>query len=445
MSRHAVRVRQRAWGAAGAAGQTAPGSLALRAHYRVVVGLLARRLIALPGVEAVLAYGSYATRLEFAPGRSDVDLAVAIADLSPEEEVALLARIGQVSAPHRAVLPIDLTPIPRCEWPQTALQHALRRTGVADTAPRCPVPAWQVLGGADPRGGDVAALDARLWAISDGVLAAALDAGGAPRATARALWQLDLDVRREQVPWPAALDLATHVGALRRGRRLAVLPALGAALAVLDEQRAQRAFPLARPAGSLVPSDAAVPDAAAVAAAAAWLERLDADARGALRSATLHAPPFEPGPQLVLEAADVPAARPLLAAALGARPPSMRVQVLTTRLAEDSWRSHGLRWISLAAGAHLAGEPLAPRLRLPAAEVHAALLRFQATFDVAGVRACLAARPGPPRAGLVPLLAAHCMLAAGTPPELAMPDPAASSPSTAAWVADGLRLWRAAP
>src|SRR5207247_261619 len=147
----------------------------------------------------------------------------------------------------------------------------------------------------------------------------------------------------------------------------------------------------------LRPGRAARPPAPAALHAARALSR-DLKTPG-LRSLTVYQPPFAAHPSLLLEGADVDAARPALrwaadgGAARAARA-GLRVEVLTSRLAEDAWRSRALRWVGLTAAAeHLEGDPLAPRIGLPAGGLERDVARYGAVTAVACARWAAVGRP----------------------------------------------------
>jgi predicted nucleotidyltransferase len=434
--------RRLAWDvAARTAGGRVPAGAARR-YYDGVTGSLVRALERLDGVLAVYAWGSYATGA-YRPGRSDVDLVVVVADAaSPEAEVALLGAIRDRYVRRQAVLPIDLTAIALAELGRDAGAHELIRLRAADRRPGIAPAEWRLLGGGDVRPDDVPGPDPALRYVSDARVQAALAAlaggrRGAARTAAGLLARLDEDAALDGPHRESAERLRAARGRLVRDGS-AASEALQAALALVDEHR--RGHPA--PAGS-PPADAGAWGADAPSDAAAEAGRRIAEGvPGALRSATVHQPAFGPRPVLLLEGADVDGAGALLRWAIGggaaaADRGGLRLEVVTTRIAEDAWRSRALRWVSLLAGSrHVAGEPLAPRIAVPA-DGPARIAHYAAVTAVAQARWALLGRRGFTADATLPLrVAAARRLVAGEPPEIRPDALAPASQDLAA-----LRLW----
>lgn len=338
------------WGTAGpAAGRAAPG--AVRGYYDAVVASLARSLVRIEGVEAVYAAGSYGTGT-FVPGGSDVDLVAGIVAPTPEEQLRILRAARTAYRLHQAVLPIDLSLLPADGFPRAAAVHALFRRRIAAPVPRHPVETWRLLAGTELRGPVDDPPDPRLVRPTDShvVEASELLLRGDGQGVLRALFTTAKDLAAE------GLDGAALTGDPAR--------ALEAALGALVASREREALPVASEPPDVAAWRVAAPEPPpeAVAAArdlAAGVERL--------RSATAYAEPFTGRPSVLLEAATaadaVAVARAVRARAAALHDAAVAVAVLPTPLAEDPWGT-SLRAVAVAAaGVHVAGEPLAPRLR----------------------------------------------------------------------------------
>lgn len=384
-----MRLRRAVWRVAGpAAGRVAPRLT--RLYYGGVTRSLVRALVRDPAVRSVYAHGSYMTD-EFVPGRSDVDLVAVAEELPAAEELSLLRRLRRVYLPRQAVLPLDLVTLgvdelePGSGW----LSFVRVRRGSSGPA------AWRLLAGLELRASEPWTPDPALAYLTETVVADAL-------------------------------------------RRRDPAGSVHAALARVDEHRARHTYST-RPAKL---------------DASTWRverptdnERAEAEqiARGVpARSATLIRMPFEERAVLLLEARDLEDALPLIEAALAAS--TVPVSVTTSRLAEDSWR-RGFRWIAIAAGDNLAGEPLAPRLRAPDAHIRSQLLAHRAFAAVGAVRRhALGMRTATRWPAALLELALVARLARGDsvvtiPEELA---PGAAGLDDDAWALRALELWRAA-
>ncbi len=384
----------------------------MRAYHEAVTRSLVRALARDRDVIAVYGQGSYATG-ELRPGRSDVDLVAVVADHDLDSELALLARLRRAYRRHQAVLPIDLAVIPQTAFPASAASLARRRGRIAAPGPMVALGRWRLLAGDEQRGPHEPA-HGHDWYVTEAHVARAVRAvavGGDVRA---ALGDLIHDVERERLDWPSAHRLVA-------ARTPAAL--IEAALALTDAQR------------DLVPIDAlrrdvdgwvapAPPDAAPFAAI---------DPPG---PATLHRPPFSVRPELIVEGE--PGVLAQWAVRGGARAvvdAGADLRLATPRLAEEGWRG-GFRAASiLLAPVSLAGEPLAPRLRLPGDAVLRDQAATQADGLLADARSALLGRRGAHLDPLLPMrLAAWRVLAQGGPllgeeralmaavPELAEPD-----------------------
>ena len=422
-------VRRVAWRLAGRVTDRGLPAAAARAYYREVAASLARALDRLAGVRAVYAWGTFATGDE-RPGHSDVDLVAVIDDVPPADEVRLLQAIRARYARRQAVLPIDLTVLSAGELAPDAPLHELIRLRVADERPGLALAQWRLLAGEELRPGGAARPPAHLRYISDGRLQAAIAALAMGRESeARAL-------------------LARFA---ENGQALPGDPAhaLHAALALVDEHRARHAVPVERRPLEASGWRVAAPAPAALHAARALARDLKTPG---LRSLTVYQPPFAAHPSLLLEGADVDAARPALrwaadgGAARAARA-GLRVEVLTSRLAEDAWRSRALRWVGLTAAAeHLEGDPLAPRIGLPAGGLERDVARYGAVTAVACARWAAVGRRGFTRDDTAPLrVAALRAIAAGAPPATRRDEllaRVAPGVDAAAWTRLVLELWR---
>lgn len=392
-----MRVRRLVWRTAGSsAGRIAPR--AARRYYDSVVASLTRSLLRIDGVVAVYGAGSYATG-QLAPGRSDVDLVAAIDADTPEEHARILRLARAPYRRHQAVLPIDLSLLPSRDFPDEAAVHALFRRRIAAPVARHPVEGWRLLAGAELRGPVARPFDPRLVRLTDShaVQAAARLAAGDGRGAVAALARTAKDAKAE------GLD----------GRALTGPPvdALEAAFALLVASRERDALPAATEAPDVGEWVAPAPPRAAVDAAHALTAGL-----GALRSATAYAEPFTGRPAVLLEGV-TPREAAALAAALGTRPgPGVALTILPTPLAEDPWAS-GLRAAAIAvAGRHVAGEPLAPRLRHATENVrreHARVTTAVCWWRIEPAllgRRFIAYEPT-----LLPRMAAHAVIARGGP------------------------------
>ena len=383
-----MKVRRAVWRIAGGpAGRAAPGFA--RRYYDAVTSSLVDALRREDGVVSVYAQGSFVTE-RFRPGYSDVDLVAVVDALPPAEELALLKRLRAVYQRRQAVLPIDLVTLGADEFP-----HGAGWLSFARLRPPAEGPAsWRLLAG--------------------------------PELRAAECWEPDRSLRYVS---EREVDSAIQTGSFSEAR---------AALEWVDQHRARHAYPTERP--QLDPST--------------WrIERPSHDERRiaervaetvSARSATLIRMPFERESVLLLEAGRLEDADRLLEAALAAR--TLRVSVTTSRLAEDSWR-RGFRWVAVASGDHLAGEPLAPRLRAPDARGRRALLDHRAFAAVGAVRwTALGLRRGMRRPEHLLELALVGRLRRGEavvtiPEELA---PGAAALDDDAWTLSALELWRGA-
>ena len=385
-----MRVRGFLWRTAGrAAGHAAPRPV--RAYHDAVTRSLVRTLLRDPDVLAVYAQGSYATGA-LRPGRSDVDLVAVVADHDVDGELAQLGRLARPYRRHQAVLPIDLAVLGAGTFATTAAQLAQRRGRMGAPGPMVPMSAWRLLGGEELRTGAEIA-PAGDWYVTEAHVARAIRAvatGGDVRA---ALGDLIHDVRRERLDWPSAERLLAASDDVTL---------IAAALALTDAQR------------DLVPVAArprAVEDWTAPPAPS------DAPRFDAPGTVTLHRPPFSDRPELIVEGAPPELARWAVdSGAAHAARAGVDLRITTTRMAQEGWRG-GLRAASiLLASIPLAGEPLAPRLRLP----DDALLREQAATQAQShllvARAALLGHRGSRRDPLLPIrLAAWQLLADGGP------------------------------
>jgi hypothetical protein len=361
----------------------------MRRYYDGVTQSLVRALVRDPAVHSVYAHGSYVTD-DFEPGRSDVDLVAVVAELEPSAELALLKRLRRIYLRRQAVLPIDLVPLAANEFEHGAGWLAFARARLGTGGPG----GWRLLAGRELRAAEPWEPDPALQYVTEAHVDRALRTGNAPEARA----------------------------------------ALGRA----DEHRARHAYPT-EPAQDDTSSwrvERPTQQERAVA------ERLAHTVSA--RSATLIRMPFESDSVLLLEAAALEDAGPLFDAALDSR--ELRIGVTTSRLAEDSWR-RGFRWIAIAAGDHLAGEPLATRLRAPDAHGRRELLAHRAFAAVGAVRwHALGLRRAVRRPELLLELALVGRLVHGEaivtiPHELA---PGAAALDDDAWTLRALELWHAA-
>jgi predicted nucleotidyltransferase len=393
-----VRLRRLVWETAGpAVGRAAPR--AAHAYYDAVAGSLARSLLRIDGVRGVYAAGSYATGA-LTPGRSDVDLVAAIDAPTPEEHLRLLRAARGAYRRHQAILPVDLALLPAAGFRRAAAVHALFRRRIAAPEPRHPVDAWRLLAGAELRGAVDDPPDPRLFRLTDShVLAASARlARGDGDGVLAELATTAKDLAAEGID---AAPLGDDPGR-----------ALEAAFALVVAHREREALPAAAAPPDLgawrapAPTDAAVEAARALVAGA-----------GPLRSATAYAEPFTGRPRLLLEA-PTPRDAVALAQSVQARDPRAAgtVAVLPTALAEDPWAT-SLRAVAIAAGGrHVAGEPLAPRLRHgpPAVRSEHARIAVAAhwwRFEAAAI----GRRFTPTDATIVLRLASHAVTAAGGP------------------------------
>ena len=383
-----MRIRPAVWRIVGRpAGRAAP-RLARR-YYDAVTSSLVRALMREEAVISVYAQGSYITD-DFAPGRSDVDLVAVVDELPPARELGLLKRLRRIYRPRQAILPIDLLTLGSDEFEHGAGWHAFMRLRLPTEGPA----SWRLLAGAELRADECWEPNRALRYISE----------------------------RE-------VDAALRTGSFEEAR---------AALEHVDQHRARHVCPT-EPV-QLNPSSWRVERPTREERALA--ERLAGTV--AARSATLIRMPFEPDAVLLLEARDLSSAGALLEAALESR--ELRVGVTTSRLAEDSWR-RGFRWIAIAAGEHLAGERLAPRLRAPDASGRRELLAHRAFTAVGAVRTyALGLRRVARRPEALLELALVSRLVRGEPIVTVPADlvPGIAGLNDDAWTLRALELWRAA-
>lgn len=397
-------------------GRAAPGLTGR--YYDSVTRSLVRALAREPRVRAVYAHGSYAEG-DLVPGRSDVDLVVVVDDLPAGDEALLLQRLRRSYRRRQAILPLDLVALGAGELERGAGWFAFGRARIGGGSSHSAVAGWRLLHGEELRSPGPWEPPRALRYLTETDVAEALAAG--PNA-GRRLALLAGDLERE------GLDSSRLRGADP------VAAVLGA-LEVVDEHRGRHAVETGSARYDTSGWRVERPAPADRAAAARLAARL------AARSATLVCIPFEPHAALLLETEDAEEARPLIAAALWER--RLPMLVTTTRLAEDSWRSR-FRWIAIATGEHLAGEPLAPRLREPDAPTRRLLLEHRAYAAAASVRRfALGMRTAQRRPSAVLDLALAARLAHGEPPvtieeELA---PGAAALGDEAWILRALQLW----
>ena len=385
-----MRVRGFLWRTAGrAAGRAAPRPM--HAYHDAVTRSLVRALLRDADVLAVYAQGSYAVG-ELRPGRSDVDLVAVVADRDVEGELAQLARLARPYRRHQAVLPIDLAVLGAGGFAVSAGRLAQRRGRMGSPGPMVPVSAWRLLGGDELRTG-AEAIPAGDWYVTEAHVARAVGAAATGGDVRGALRDLIHDVRREALDWPSARRLL----AARDDAEL-----IAAALEVTDAQRELIPLP-ARPreveGWTAPPAPAEVPQI------------------GAPGVVTLHRPPFSSRPELIAEGEAAALARWAAGGGtVAARRAGMDLRLATPRLVEEGWRG-GMRAASiLLASVPVAGEPLAPRLRLPTD----AVLHEQAATQAQGLlmvaRATLLGHRGAAPDPLLPArMAAWRLLAAGGP------------------------------
>jgi hypothetical protein len=242
--------------------------------------------------------------------------------------------------------------------------------------------------------------------------------------------------------------------------------AIEASLLLVDEHRLRHRIPYERRLASDGDRRVVVPDDGAVSAAGKLLSEVGPETLRLVRSATLYMPPFEVTPVLLLEGRGTTDCGPIIRWAVSggaARAASLRlgVHVLTSTIAEDAWRD-GLACYSIAAGRHVLGAPLAPRLGLPARRWQDQLLHYLGFWEVAMMRwALLGHRTYKRDDHRLLRLAALRTVAAGEPPVL---DPACllngvpelktllptgagalATLDDATWTATGLEIWRGWP
>ena len=245
--------------------------------------------------------------------------------------------------------------------------------------------------------------------------------------------------------------------------------ALHATLLVVDDHRREHALPYEE---RLAPADdwrIPAPADEAVSGAENVLRSLDAPTEAALRSATVYVPlrVLEPRPVLLLECEDGSSARPLVRwivreGGRQARRIGLELQLVTSRLAEDSWRNGLHCYAIVGAGRCLLGEELAGRIRLPSRQWARELAHYGGFWGATSIRRTLLGHRNTRRDDSWPLrLAAERRVAAGEPPLL---DPQAlmrETPELAAlgshdppvlaaledaeWARVGLEIWRGWP
>jgi predicted nucleotidyltransferase len=365
----------------------------MRGYHELVTRALVRALERQVDVLAVYAQGSYATG-ELRPGRSDVDLVAVVADRDLDGELTLLECLGRVYRRHQAVLPIDLAVIPRASFAVAAPQLAQRRGRIGAPGPQTPVAHWRLLAGTEQRHG-LAPADPSAWYVTETHVARAVAAAARGGDVRAALGNLIHDVERERLEWPSAQRLL----AARDAAEL-----IAAALALTDAQRD------------------IVPVAARPRAVTEWVAPPPPDpapfaAIDPPGPATLHRPPFSARPELIIEGQPLALARWAVAgAARAVDQAGADLRLTTPRLAEEGWRG-GFRAASLLlAAVPLAGEPLAPRVRLPLNGNLRSLADAQVHGLVADARAALLGRRWSSRDPLLPVrLAAWRVLADGGP------------------------------
>jgi hypothetical protein len=307
------------------------------------------------------------------------------------------------------------------ELARDAGAHELIRLRVAAARPGLAMGEWRLLAGDEVRPDRLRVAPPELRYVSDVRIQWGV---ASPERAIALLGRLDEN---------AALD-GPHGDAVRRLRaarsRGDVAGALAAGLALAGEHRAAaEVVGLSRP----LESDGVTVEGDAIAAA----RRLAGSWEFPLRSATVHQPVFSRRPALLLESDEVEGA---LRWALGgdAARAGLAVEVVTPRLAEDAWRSRGLRWLSVAGGAHLAGDPLAERVRLPGADVLGAVARYGAVTAIACARwAAIGRRSFAPDVTVPARLAAYGAVAAGEAVPAVLPGPSGE-------LVRALEAWRSA-
>lgn len=446
----------------------------MRAYYRTVVRSYLSSLRRTDGIRALYAFGSYVGG-NFRPGRSDVDF-VAVTDASTAaREVELLLRLRGPYRRHQGLLPIDVWELPAGELDDTAGWIGAMRPRAGETQPRRSVGDWKLLQGQELRSRGIREPDPRLATVGDYFIREAIRRIGSGRGAGRkvAFYLAEVQrVEREGFTWRSLEDLRRARTSLARGSRdPAVLEAaLHATLRVVDDHRRQHALPYED--RLTVDGGAAIPDLdeRALTAARRLLSTLDSDAAAALRSATVYAPlPFtDAASNVLLECEDAEAAIPVIrwlvrhGGADAAQRAGIDLQLLTTRLAEDLWRSHLHSYAVAGGGRCLLGEDLAGRIRLPAADLIRELAHYEGFWGAAFARWVLLGQRNTARIDKWPLrIAAQRLLAMGQPPildprtlmrevpelcALGSDDPAfLGTLDDAIWARVSLEIWRAWP
>jgi hypothetical protein len=391
-----------------------------------VLSGLARALARHVEVRSVLLHGSYGTEA-FELGRSDLDVLAVIDDLDPAAEARLLGALRKPYRCTRIMLPVDLCAIAAGQFGPAAGWYAFSRMQVGRDRPVRRVRDWRLVCGAEPRVAEPWEPPGQLNYITESEVSDAIstyaNARSSPgRALAKRLNTLAEYCRREDLQWASARALRDHVEALLAGGDSdQAVGAVAATLQLLDEHRAHHAITYERRGLARGDERVELPSDGQRAEARRLLKTLNRRAAEALRSATLYVQPLGSPALLLLEAGDCEAATELIrwtlrGGAQAAGRHGFALQVLTSRLAEDSWRS-GLRWIPLSAGAiALAGDPLAARMGQPAAEWSRLLVDYRAASAVAAARRELVGHGSARRDGVLLTLAAVRRLAAGEAP-----------------------------
>jgi hypothetical protein len=420
------------WRPVGAAvGRAAPGPM--RAYYRAVTRSYLTSLRRTAGVRALYMYSSFVGG-NFRPGRSDVDF-VAVTDApTPASEVDLLLRMRRPYRRHQGLLPIDVWTIPEAEFEDTAAWVTAMRPRAAEDRPTRAVSEWRLLAGEDLRSRDVRQPDPRVAVIGDYFVRRALEHVATRRRPAIKLAyylaELERDAEREGLTGPALDVLQTSRARLARGaaRASVIETAIHATLGLVDEHRGRHALPCTE---AVCPSDdwdVPPPRDGAVAAARRLLGTLDREAKDAIRSATIYTRPFELQQVVLLECGEPDAALPLIrwsvggGAAKAAHRAGLALHILSSRLAEDFWRSGTSCYALVGGGRLLFGDALAPRIRAPARRWQNELWHYGGFWGATSVRWTLLGHRSHSREDDWPFrIAAERELAAGEPPVL---DPA---------------------
>jgi hypothetical protein len=436
------------WRPVGAAvGRAAPGPM--RAYYKAVAKSYVSTLCRTNGIRALYTYSSFVGG-NFRPGRSDVDF-VAVTDApTAEREVELLRRMRGPYRRHQGLLPIDVWTIPAAEFHESAAWVTAMRPRAAEERPTRAVAEWQLLAGEDLRSCGVRQPDPRLAVIGDYFTRRALEYVASRRRPAIKLAyylaELERDAEREGLRGDSPEALRRSRAQLAKGssRSSLVETAIDAALRVIDEQRGRHAVPREQPLSVGADWNTPAPSQELVETAARLLRTLDAPAAAAVRSATLFLLPPELRPVVLLECAESEGTLPLIrwtvrgGGAASALRQGLGVQVVTSRLAEDAWRSTLTCYSLVGGGHHLIGEPLAPRIALPARELQLELLHYEGFWGATTVRwALLGHRRYERKDSRIVELAAQRRLAAGESPVL---DPATlvrTAPELRAVATDG--------